>query len=140
MAQETDFIPEGLVTSFKATETNVIPLDTAVLLGTFIRGDDSSMALVRSPAGGIHKLARGDYLGRAVVTRRVGDEQPGGVLRPAVRSLDVAHGAALLRDAVHRHPADGRLVAIPPEEGHVLMERGVQLRGRQWRSKHLGAI
>ena len=68
MAQDTDFIPEGLVTSFKATETNVIPLDTAVLLGTFIRGDDSSMALVRSPAGGIHKLARGDYLGRAVVT------------------------------------------------------------------------
>ncbi|MEQ8292175.1 MAG: hypothetical protein RIA08_08215 [Roseovarius sp.] len=68
MAQDTDFIPEGLVTSFKATETNVIPLDTAVLLGTFIRGDDDSAALVRTAAGGIHKLVRGDYLGNAVVT------------------------------------------------------------------------
>jgi len=68
MAQDTDFIPEGLVTSFKATETNVIPLDTAVLLGTFIRGEDDSAALVRTAAGGIHKLVRGDYLGEAVVT------------------------------------------------------------------------
>lgn len=68
MAQDTDFIPEGLVTSFKATETNVLPLDTAVLLGTFTRDNNESAAIVRTAAGGIHKLMRGDYLGKAVVT------------------------------------------------------------------------
>lgn len=67
MAKDEDTTPPALKTAFAATDHNVLPLDRAVLLGTFIRGD-ASEALVRTASGGIQKLARGDHLGYAVVT------------------------------------------------------------------------
>lgn len=67
MAKDDDTTPPALKTAFEATDHSVLPLDKAVLLGTFIRGD-ASEALVRTASGGIHKVARGDHLGYAVVT------------------------------------------------------------------------
>ncbi|KRS17416.1 hypothetical protein [Roseovarius indicus] len=67
MAQDTDTTPPALKAAFEATDLNVLPLDKAVLLGTFVRGDGSA-ALVRTASGDIRKLARGDHLGYAVVT------------------------------------------------------------------------
>ena len=42
MAQDTDTTPPALKAAFEATDLNVLPLDKAVLLGTFVRGDGSA--------------------------------------------------------------------------------------------------